>query len=359
MTLQHVALIISISAFPVIAWSVIAPEESAKPAELNSTTLEIRTIHPRLYESAERYSLPATLEAAESVDIFARANGYMKERHVDIGSEVRRGQLLARLSSPELEDLIHQAKADIRKQKSLVSLAKRLAQRYQQLKGTGVVSIVDVEEKISDFEVARAVLTNYEARLEQLNEEYAYTEIRAPFSGIITHRFTEIGQRISASDQKPLFTLNRQNELKAVVYIPQSMLNKVNQKTGASLIIDGSSDTIDELQYLRQSSILSSSGGTMRVEFMIRNTALRPGMTGEVKLQQVARQNTYVLPLNTIRMVNGKPTVQIFKDGNVTRLPVNIDAFMTNDVRVSGNLSTTQKIIINPNALLEKRSAPS
>lgn len=359
MNLKHFTLLITVSAFPVIAWSVIASDKTEKTAQLEPVATEIKTIKPVPYEATEKFSLPATLEAVKSVDIFARANGFLKKRHVDIGSEVQQGQLLARLSSPELKDLIHQAQADIRRQKSVVKLTKRLAQRYEKLKDTGAVSIVDAEDKISDFEVANALLTNYQARLKQLNEEYAYTEIRAPFTGTITQRFAEVGQRISASDQSPLFTLKRQNELKAVIYIPQSILNNVNKETGVSLAIDGFKETAEELQYLRQSSVLSSSEGTMRVEFLVRNALFMPGMTGEIKLQRVASQPTYLLPLNSIRMINGEPTVQVLEDNKVTTVPVSIDEFMTSLVRVTGNISESKEIIINPNALLETSSVSS
>lgn len=352
MILRKISLIISIGAFPVIAWSVINTDVSSYTDPAKTESVEIKTIQPRLYQEIQRYILPAELEAAESVEIYARANGYIKKRFVDIGSEVEKGQILALLSSPELEDQINQAKANIRKQKSVVELTRRLSQRYERLQATGVVSVVDVEEKISDFEVAKATLINYQARLEQLNEEYAYTEIRAPFSGVITKRFAEIGQRVTASDQNPLFSLNWQNELKAVVYIPQSMLNKIDVKNQATLSIHGMEAGSDDLIYLRQSKTLSSNG-SMRVEFLVKNGQLTPGMTGDLSLSSVSEGDSYVLPLNTIRMVNGKPMIHTLKDNNVSTLPVKIETFLTNDVRVSGNLLQTQQVIINPNALLE------
>ncbi|MBL1456326.1 MAG: efflux RND transporter periplasmic adaptor subunit [Methylophaga sp.] len=352
MTIRKLILVVSAFAFPVIAWSVIAANEPIPSKEIKSNPIEISTIHPRLYDNVDLYSIPATLEAAEAVDISARANGYIKKRYVDIGSEVKKGQLLAQLSSPELEEKIHQAKAEILKQKSLVELTRGLAQRYEKLKNTGV-SVAEVDEKISDFEVAKAILTNYEAQLEQLNEEHAFTEITAPFSGIITQRLVEVGQRISANDQQPLFRLSRQNELKAVIYLPQSMLNKVDMQTVTNLSIAGHTIDIDSIKYLRQSSELSSSSGTMRMEYLISDNKLTAGMTGKIFLKRVSAVPSYVLPLNTIRMVDGTPTVQVLVDDKVIAMIVKIEAFMTNDVRVSGNLSETQNIIINPNALLD------
>lgn len=352
MTIRKIILIVSVFAFPVIAWSVIASNEPIPSKENKSKPIEISTIHPRLYDNIDLYSIPATIESAEAVDISARANGYIKQRYVDIGSEVQKGQLLAQLSSPELEEKIHQAKAEILKQQSLVELTRGLAQRYEALKNTGV-SLAELDEKVSDFEVAKAILTNYEAQLEQLNEEYAFTEIIAPFSGVITERLVEVGQRISANDQQPLFRLSRQNELKAVIYLPQSMLNKVDKQTVSNLVIAGHTIDMNSIKYLRQSTELSSSNGTMRVEYSISNYKLTAGMTGKIFLNRVSSVSSYVLPLNTIRMVNGTPTVQVLVEDKVIRMLVNIEAFMTNDVRVSGNLSETQNIIINPNALLD------
>lgn len=359
MNFRKLLLITPLVAFPLIAWSLVSHEESSGKTQTNSSIMaEIKTIKPRVYEQPGKLKLPATLEAAESVDIYARADGYLAERHVDIGSEVKKGQVLAVLSSPELEDKIHQAKAEIRKQQSLVALTEKLAQRYQKLRGSGVVSIVDVEEKVAEYEMAKAVLKSNKAKLAQLNEEYAYTRITAPFSGVITERQAEIGQRISATDAKPLFTLNRQNELKAVLYLPQSKLMTTDLTASPSFTADGGESAINDLKYLRKSAVISDSGGTMRVEYLISNSNLVAGMTGNISLKTTPLKPTYILPLNAIRMVNGNPTIQRLAKGKVDELPVEIEAFMTNDVRLSADITSDDNILINPNALLDIKNQP-
>jgi RND family efflux transporter MFP subunit len=354
MNIRKLLLITTLVAFPLIAWSIVSQEESSAKTQKNSSNMpEIKTIKPGVYEQTGNLKLPATLEAAESVDIYARADGYLAERYVDIGSEVEKGQVLAVLASPELEDKIHQAKAEIRKQQSLVALTEKLAQRYEKLRGSGVVSIVDVEKKVAEYEMAKAVLKSSKAKLAQLNEEYAYTRITAPFSGVITERQAEIGQRISATDAKSLFTLNRNNELKAVLYLPQSKLMTTDLTSSPSFIADGSDIAINDLQYLRKATVISDSGGTMRVEYLISDSDLVAGMTGNISLKTTSLKPTYILPLNTIRMVDGKPTIQRLAKGKVDELPVEIEAFMTNDVRLSADITSDDRILINPNALLD------
>lgn len=352
MKLRNVFLVITLSAFSLTALSFI----NQAPSKLNTTSIlpepEIKTINPKLYEISEMYNIPATLEAAQYVEVYSRANGYVIQRHVDIGSIVKKDQVLAEISSPELEDQIHQAKAEIRKQESLVELTGKLARRYEKLKNSGVVSIVDVEEKISAFQVAKAVLKNYKAKQDQLNEEYAYTKIMAPFPGVITQRFTEIGQRISADDQKPLFSLSRQNQLKVVVHIPQSKLHSLELNGSPQFYLDGLDTVINDLRYLRKSTVLSTSDGTMRVEYMVDNNILAAGMTGMVSLKQISSRPSYILPLNTLRMVDGNPTIHVVNGDEIKTLPVQIRTFMKNDVRIQGDISENEKIILNPNALL-------
>ena len=356
MTLKRFVLIICVAVLPVIAWSVIASSESSTPADKMSSHNETKTINPRVYKQTEEYRLPATIEAAKSVELYARADGYIEERYVDIGSHVQKGQLLAKLSSPELKDKTHQAQADIRRQQAIVDLTKRLSQRFQALKETGAVSSVDIEEKIADFEVAKARLKNYQARLEQLDEEYGYTEVQAPFNGVITRRYIEVGQRISANDPKPLFNLSQHDELKVVINIPQSKLGEVDAIDNPKFVTGDTEKVTDDLEYLRESSELSFETGTMRVEYLLVSDRLTSGTTGEVILNELSSKPTYIVPMNTIRMISGKPSVQIIEGETVKEIPVEIKNFMTNDVQITGDLSESSNIIINPNALLDLRT---
>lgn len=356
MTLKRFVLIICVGVLPVITWSIIASSESSTPADKKSSHSKTKTINPHVYKQTEEYRLPATIEAAKSVDLYARADGYIEERYVDIGSHVEKGQLLAKLSSPELEDKTHQAQADIRRQQAIVGLTKKLSQRFQDLKETGAVSSVDIEEKIADFEIAKARLKNYEARLEQLDEEYGYTEVRAPFNGVITHRHIEVGQRISGNDPKPLFNLSQHDQLKVIINIPQSKLGEVDAIANPKFVTSDTEKVTDDLEYLRESSELSGETGTMRVEYLLGSNRLITGTTGEVILHELSSNPIYIVPMNTVRMVSGKPSVQVIEGETVTEISVKIKKFMTNDVQITGDLSESSNIIINPNALLDLRT---
>lgn len=330
-------------------------ESGATKQHLSVVKPAVKTITPRLYEEKNYVTLPATVVPIEQVNIYPRADGYIEKRFVDIGQEVHKGQILAKISSPELEEQLKQAKADIRKQEAVVALTAKLKKRYEKLRTSGVVSITDLDEKDANYSVAQALLHNYQARLKQLKANYAYTDIVAPFSGVITQRKTEVGDRVSAAGHEKLFTIANQQKLKIIVHIPQGVFNRIDIGKNAKFFLSDDQDANYRIKYLQSSDNFDNDTGTMRVEYQMNNKNKLPsGLTGDVKLVTKSKHPLLAIPLNSIRMVNGKPAVMVLKSHKISEKTIKIQRFTKQLVIISAGIDSHDEVIVNPNALLQK-----
>ena len=184
----------------------------------------VQTILPELSNKSVSFTFSAQIYPVESAQLFARANGFIQKRYVDIGDKVKEGQLLATLSSPELEEQMKQAEAQIKLQEATVSLAKIQFDRIATLLKKGAISKAAYDENQAAYQVSVARHELYTAQLMRLKKEFEYTQIRAPFEGIISQRHKDKGDRISINDTIPLFKLIQIKQLLIVVDIPQTQL---------------------------------------------------------------------------------------------------------------------------------------
>ena len=181
------------------------------------------TVYPQANGEGLSIALPATLMGQIESPIAARASGYLLRWTKDIGSAVKKGDLLAEISSPELEQQLNQAQASKQQLQSALSLAKITLDRWHALLDQKAVSQQEFDERRSSYEQALSNLNAAEANVLRLKELQSFTRIIAPFDGVITRRNVNIGDLIDAgSNSKPLFILTQSQSLRAYVYVPQA-----------------------------------------------------------------------------------------------------------------------------------------
>src|SRR5690554_139783 len=355
--LAKTLVIAAVVAVPV--WFFIQPETKANikqpPPQTAAEILSVRIVQPSLISDYQPLIFNARIEAIEQSDIFARADGYVENRFVDIGDEVKQGDLLARLSSPELEQQIYQAKAEINRQKALLELTEKVASRYINLRDSGAVNVNEVDEKEAELAVAQATLATYQARLEQLENEFAYTEITAPFDGIITRRQAERGNRITRNDAMPLFRISRTDNLRVIVDIPQTQLFIVDQQLPAQLTLPDLAGQQIEVPLSRISREVNRETGTMRVEYLLDNTALNlpAGLSGEVAVQVREKADALRIPVNALKTIQGKPSVMLVNNDNQVEIKnVRVGRLGNSEVEILSGLVSDDRVILNPNARL-------
>lgn len=191
---------------------------------------------PVLQQNAQEIVLPGNMQAFTLAPIYARTTGYVKAWYHDIGSQVRKGELLAIIETPELDQQLEQAKADLATAQSNAALAKTTSSRYQDLIGNNAVSQQDTDNAATQLKATATQVNSAAANVHRLEELQAFERIVAPFDGVITARNLDIGQLITATGatttagagtvvgSKQIFDISAIGTLRVFVNVPQLML---------------------------------------------------------------------------------------------------------------------------------------
>lgn len=184
----------------------------------------VAVIHPAVEPGQEDLVLPSTLQAYVESPIYARTTGYLKKWYHDIGSRVRQGDLLADIDTPEVDQQLAQARAEVGTAQANEQLSRVTATRYQELIKTDGVSKQEVDNAVGDYAAKRAALQSAEANVRRLEELESFKHIYAPFSGVITRRNVDIGNLINAGNggaAQELFYLAQTDPIRAYVSVPE------------------------------------------------------------------------------------------------------------------------------------------
>ena len=309
----------------------------------------VKTTLPQAAGAGRTVALPGTLQGAVQAPIAARAAGYVKRWDKDIGSRVDKGDVLAELEAPELDQQVSQAQAARDQTASTVALAESTVARWDALRKKDVVSQQDLDERRAGLVQARANLAAADANLQRLRQLEAFKHVTAPFAGVITKRNIDVGDLIDTSG-KPLFLLSQTDPLRVYVSVPQSYANLV--KTGQSVVV-----TQIELQnqqfkgqVTRTSASIDASTRTMQVEVSLPNKdgALLPGAYVQVALP-LSASATLSVPSNAL-LFRGEGTRVAVVDahGKVTLKAVTLGRNNGTTVEVSGGLQATDRLVLNP-----------
>jgi len=203
----------------------------------------VALVQPKLQQSANQIVLPGNMQAYTLAPIYARTTGYVKAWYHDIGSHVRRGDLLAVIETPELDQQLAQAKADLTTAQSNEALAKVTANRYQGLLQQNAVSQQDTDNALAQLQARTAEVSSAQANVRRLQELVSFEKVVAPFDGVVTARNLDIGQLVTSAgstttpgtgivtNSKPMFEVSALNKLRVYVSVPQ--VYAPDAKTGA------------------------------------------------------------------------------------------------------------------------------
>src|SRR5580698_1980519 len=222
----------AILALLIIAAIVVAgivPRWRAKAAlrtETNDLAVpSVSVVHPKLGGSLSEITLPGNIQAFTDSPIYARTNGYLKKWYVDIGARVTSGQLLADIETPEVDQQLDQARADLNTAQANYNLSEITSNRYQDLLKTDSVSKQEVDNAAGDFEAKKAMVASAQSNVKRLQELQSFEKIYAPFDGAITARNTDIGHLINSGSSggtaTELFHIAALKKLRVYVNVPQ------------------------------------------------------------------------------------------------------------------------------------------
>jgi RND family efflux transporter MFP subunit len=192
----------------------------------------VEVVRPKSGANGQEIALPGNAQAFNDTPIYARTRGYVKDWYVDIGEHVKQRQLLALIETPELDQQLEQARADLKTAQANFEIAQITAARWQNLVKTNSVSQQETDQAVSDLNAKQALVASNKANVDRLEQLQAFERITAPFDGVITARNTDLGALIQADDNstKELFHLASIRKLRIYIPVPEVYAPKVRNR---------------------------------------------------------------------------------------------------------------------------------
>jgi len=329
--------------------SRMANAKSLEAGTAERAKVYVKTAQPKTNDAGQTLALPGTLQGFVQSPIAARAAGYLRRWTKDIGSRVEKGEVLAEIETPEIDQQLTQAMAAREQTASSMELARSTVERWEGLRKKDVVSQQDLDEKRSTAAQARANLAAADANVQRLRQLESFKRVVAPFSGVITRRNVDVGDLIDLSG-KPLFTLSQTDPLRVYVNVPQSYAQLV--KPGQPVVV-----TQGELRgqsfkgtVARTAASIDTNTRTMQVEIALPNKegTLMPGAYVQVSLPLQATQSLLV-PTNALLFRGeGSRVALVDKAGKVKLRAVTLGRNYGENVEVIDGVTRTDVLVLNP-----------
>jgi RND family efflux transporter MFP subunit len=262
--------------------------DAALKRATEEATPTVLVVHPSASDATDELVLPGNARAFTDAPIYARASGYLKKLNVDIGSRVSQGQVLAEIETPELDQQLRQARAELASATATMELAKTTAERWQSLLKRDVVSNQETDEKVSDYNAKKAIVESSAANVKRLEDLQALQKITAPFDGVIVARNTDIGALIDAGGQaRELLRLATIGKLRIFVSVPQAYAQAARPGTPTSITRKENPGKVYPGTLARTANALDPSARTMLSEVEMENPGgeVLPGAYVVVRLR--------------------------------------------------------------------------
>jgi RND family efflux transporter MFP subunit len=316
--------------------------------------LAIRTVSvvsPAPGKTAAGLTLPAEAKALVEAPIYARTSGYLKRYLVDIGSQVKAGDLLAEIDTPELNQELAQARAQLVQADAALALAKTTDSRWADLLKSSSVSEQEAAEKKADLELKSATVEAARANVRRLEELQSFERVTAPFAGTITARGTDVGQLVAASSGNELFRLAQTGTLRVFVRVPQSVAHGMAPGQMAELTIPELPGRVFPAKVVRTSGAMSADSRTLLIELEVDNSRgeILAGTYVQVRLTEAKLDPTLTLPSNTLLFRSEGPQVGVVgADAKVELRRVTLGRDFGPTIEVLGGVGPTDRVILNP-----------
>ena len=336
----------------------IVPRRRARAAlrtETNDLAVpSVSVVHPKVGAPLSEITLPGNIQAFTDSPIYARTNGYLKKWYVDIGARVTAGQLLADIETPEVDQQIDQARADLNTSQANYNLSQITSTRYEDLLKTDSVSKQDVDNAHGDFEAKKAMVSSAQSNVKRLEELQSFEKIYAPFDGVITVRNTDVGHLINSGNGGPateLFHIAAIRTMRVYVNLPQQYSQAAKPGITADLTLQEFPGRRFPGKLVRTADAIDLASRTLLVEVDVDNPLgeLLPGAYTEVHLNVPTGVPALILPVSALIFRSDGLQVGTVQNGNraaLTKIILGRD--MGSEVEVVSGLSADDSVIANP-----------
>jgi membrane fusion protein, multidrug efflux system len=291
----------------------------------------------------------------QQTPIYARTNGYLKNWYVDIGAQVKSGQLLATIDAPEVDDQLRQARADVMQARANARIAHVTAQRWQQALQTNSVSHQETDMRVADDEAKQAYLASMESNVARLSHMQSYQKVYAPFDGVITARNVDVGALIEAGSaggpSRALFDIARTNLLRVYVDVPQSYSDVAVNGTRAHLALPQFPGRTFSGTVVRNTGAINATTRTLRIEVDIPNAGdtVLPGSYGQLHLTLPTPHPGFSLPANALLYrPQGVQVATVDAQGKVALKTIGPGRDFGSRIEVLTGLAASDAVILNP-----------
>lgn len=351
---KPLALGLIILAAALVAAGVLSRRSQAEQVKEASTpVVPLVSITTAGQAAGAPLELPARIEPWQRAPIYARVSGYLKEWKVDIGAPVKTGQTLADIETPDLDQQLLQAKAELATARSNLTLATSTAKRWQGLLAADAVSHQEADEKAGDLAAKQSAVNAMQANVDRVQALQRYTRLVAPFDGVVTARNTDVGALISVGGApgSELFVVSDLSRLRVYVNLPQRQVAAIKTGDKAELSVPERPGKTYTATVQSLSQAINASSGAMLVQLTVQNDSreLLPGGYASIHFDTPTASGALSIPPSALIFnKSGTQVATLGKDGRVVVKQIIVGRDLGNVLEVAAGIDRNDQVIANP-----------
>lgn len=314
----------------------------------------VSVVSPQRSAPTQEIVLPGNVQPYVTAPIFSRTNGYLQAWYFDIGAHVKKGQLLAVIATPEVDQQLGQSRSNLSTAEANLRLAEITKNRYESLLRTHAVSQQDVDNAVGSYNANKSIVEADQANVKQLEALQSFEKIYAPFDGIITARNTDVGALVDSGSsggvKTDLFHLSQVDRLRVYVNVPEEYSQATTSGLSADLTLPEFPGTTFTGKLVRTSQAISYETRTLLAEVDVVNPTgrLLSGSYAEVHFKVPGKVSTYIVPTETLLFRKEGLRVAVVKDNKAQLVLVTAGRDFGNTIEVVSGLQGNESVIVSP-----------
>jgi len=335
-------------------WSRVRARKTLNAETVQVALTAVSVVTPQQTAPAEEIVLPGNVQPFITSPIYARTSGYLRKWTVDIGAHVKKGQLLAIIETPEVDQQLQQSLSNLNTARANLALAETTKNRYEGMIRSNAVSQQDVDNAVGTYNANKAIVEANQANVKQLEALQSFEKIYAPFDGVVTARNTDIGDLINSGSaggvKTDLFHIAQPSTLRVYVNVPEEYSQGTKVGMTADLSLAEFPGRKFQGKLVRTAEAINMTTRTLLIEIDVNNPAgeLLTGSYAEVHLKVPTQASTLLLPVNTLIFRSQGLRVGVVKDGKVELAAVTPGRDSGNQIEIVSGLKPDDHVIINP-----------
>jgi len=318
----------------------------------------VSVIHPKFGNPKDEIALPGNIQAFVDAPVYARTSGYLRKWYSDIGTRVKIGDLLAEIESPEVDQQLSQARADLATVQANMKLAEVTMNRDQVLIKTDAIAHQDVDNAVGAYEADKAAVASQTANVKRLQQLVAFEKVYAPFEGIVTARNTDIGQLVNAGNggaAQELFRVSSVDKLRIFVSVPQMYSRAAVEGVNADITLPEAPGRHFAGRIVRNTGAIDPATRTLLTEVDVDNSSrqLMPGAYAEIHLRLPAATPALLVPVTSIIFRSEGLQVAVVRGDTVDMVPVTEGRDFGTQIEITSGITSRDLVIVNTPDSLE------